>query len=245
MFNRCQLGLAGAVFAPYASARSSLVEDELKLGSACVDMGSGSTGVSIFLNHQMVFGSTVKFGGEHITSDIMQAFQISFEEAERIKTLHGGLVITNLDDSDLIELSSGDRAEGIRNYERPFVSRSELISVIRPRLEEILEEVSSQLDLGGFDHLPSKRIVFTGGGSQLPGFYELATDFFGSRVRIGRPMRIQGLPQALHGSQFSAIIGLAIEASYPQDEVWDFDMSYRAGATERFRLAVNWFKDNW
>ncbi|PQM57220.1 MAG: cell division protein FtsA [Rhodobacteraceae bacterium] len=244
-FNRCQLGLAGAVFAPYASARSSLVEDELKLGSACVDMGSGSTGVSIFLNHQMVFGSTVKFGGEHITSDIMQAFKISFEEAERIKTLHGGVVITNLDDRDLIELSSGDKAEGVLNYDRPFVSRSELISVIRPRLEEILEEVDSQLDLGGFDHLPSKRIVFTGGGSQLPGFYELATDLFGSRVRIGRPMRIQGLPQALHGSQFSAIIGLAIEASYPQDEVWDFDMPFRAGATERFRLAVNWFKENW
>ncbi len=243
--DRCQLGLAGAVFAPYASARSSLVEDELKLGSACVDMGSASTGVSIFLNHQMVFGSTVKFGGEHVTTDIMQAFQISFEEAERIKTLHGGVVITNLDDGDLIELSPGDGAERIQHYERPFVSRSELISVIRPRVEEILEEVSAQLGLGGFEHLPSKRIIFTGGASQLPGLHELAVDHFGSRVRIGRPMRIQGLPQALHGSQFAAIIGLAIESSYPQDEVWDFDMPFNAGPTERFKLAVNWFKENW
>jgi len=244
-FNRCQLGLAGAVFAPYASARSSLVEDELKLGSACIDMGSGSTGVSIFLNHQMVYGSTVKFGGEHITSDIMQAFQISFEEAERIKTLYGGVVITNLDDSDLIELSLGDKSGEIQHYERPFVSRSELISVIRPRLEEILEEVRIQLAEGGFQHLPAKRIVFTGGTSQLPGLYELAVDYFGSRVRIGRPMRVQGLPQALHAAQFSAIIGLAIEASYPQDEAWDFDMPFKAGPTERFKTAINWFKENW
>ncbi len=243
--NRCQLGLAGAIFSPYASARSSLVEDELKLGSACIDMGGGSTGVSIFVNHQMVFGSSVKFGGEHITSDIMQAFQISFEEAERIKTLHGGVVITNLDDSDLIELSSGEAGEKITNYDRPFVSRSELISVIRPRLEEILEEVSAQLEVGGYDYLPSKRIVFTGGASQLPGLYELAIEYFGSRVRIGRPMRVQGLPQALHGSQFSAIIGLAIEASYPQDEAWDFDIPLSAGPTERIKLAVNWIKDNW
>ncbi len=244
-FKRCHLGLAGAVFAPYVSARSSLVEDELKLGSACVDMGSGSTGVSIFLNHQMVYGSTIQFGGEHITSDIMQAFQISFEEAERIKTLHGGVIVTNLDDGDLIELSEGHAAGDIRYYERPFVSRSELISVIRPRVEEIIEEVRKKLDKGGFEHLPAKRIVFTGGTSQLPGLYELAVDYFGSRVRIGRPMRVQGLPQALHGSQFAAIIGLAIEASYPQDEVWDFDLPVKAGPTERLKLAVNWVRENW
>ena len=244
-FKRCQLGLAGAIFSPYASAKSSLVEDELKLGSACIDMGAGSTGISIFVNHQMIFGSTVKFGGEHITSDIMQAFQISFEEAERIKTLYGGVIITNLDDSDLIELSLGKEEEIIRNFERPFVSRSELISVIRPRLEEILEEVNIQLELAGYEYLPSKRIVFTGGASQLPGLYELAIEYFGPRVRIGRPMRVQGLPQALHGSQFSALIGLAIEASYPQDEVWDFDIPLRAGPTEKIKQAVNWVKDNW
>ena len=58
-------------------------------------------------------------------------------------------------------------------------------------------------------------------------------------------MRVQGLPQALHAAQFSAIIGLAIEASYPQDEAWDFDMPFKAGPTERFKTAINWFKENW
>ena len=146
----CQLNLAGAFFSPYISAKSSLVEDELKLGSACIDMGFGSTGISIFYNHQLVFGSTIRYGGENITSDIMQAFQISFEEAERIKTLHGGLIITNLDDGDLIELSFNDLNKEYYNYERPFISRSELISVIRPRLEEILEEIQLCLEKTGF-----------------------------------------------------------------------------------------------
>ena len=82
-----------------------MVEDELKLGATCVDMGFGTTGISIFYNHQMVFASNIRFGGANITSDIMQAFQISFNEAERIKTLNGGLIITNLDDNELIELS--------------------------------------------------------------------------------------------------------------------------------------------
>ena len=104
-FKRCQLNIAGIVFSPYVSARSSLVEDELKLGAACIDLGSGSTGSAIFTNQQLVFASLIRLGGEHITSDIMQAFQISFEEAERIKTLHGGVVVTNLDDNELIELT--------------------------------------------------------------------------------------------------------------------------------------------
>ena len=241
----CQLNLAGIFFSPYISAKSSLVEDELKLGATCIDMGFGTTGISIFYNHQMVFASNIRFGGENITSDIMQAFQISFNEAERIKTLHGGLIITNLDDSELIELSSTDENKEYYNYDRPFISRAELIAVIRPRFEEILEEIQFSLEQTGFENLSSKRIVFTGGGSQLPGLYELASEYFGSRVRIGRPMRVQGLPQALQGSQFSAIIGLAIEISNLQDEVWDFDIPTNLAPGQRIRSAVNWFKDNW
>ena len=241
----CQLNLAGVFFSPYISAKSSLVEDELKLGAACIDMGFGSTGISIFHNHQMVFASTIRFGGENITYDIMQAFQVSFKEAERIKTLYGGLIITNLDDNDLIELSFTEQNKEYYNYERPFISRSELISVIRPRLEEILEEIQFCLEKTGFEHLFSKRIVFTGGGSQLPGLYELASEYFGSRIRIGRPMRVQGLPQALQGSQFSAIIGLAIEISNLQDEVWDFDIPINLGPSQKIKTAVNWIKDNW
>ena len=50
----------------------------------------------------------------------MQAFQLSFNEAERIKTLHGGLVVTNLDDNELIELSFRDANKEYYNYDRPF-----------------------------------------------------------------------------------------------------------------------------
>mgnify|MGYP001376825128 CR=1 FL=1 len=39
---------------------------------------------------------------------------------------------------------------------------------------------------------------------------------------------------------------LELQKQFPKNiEVWDFDMPFRAGATERFRLAVNWFKENW
>ena len=74
---------------------------------------------------------------------------------------------------------------------------------------------------------------------------ELASEYFGSRIRIGRPMRVQGLPQALQGSQFSAIIGLAIEISNLQDEVWDFEIPTILEPGQRLKSAVNWLKENW
>ena len=58
-------------------------------------------------------------------------------------------------------------------------------------------------------------------------------------------MRVQGLPQALQGSQFSAIIGLAIEINNLQDEVWDFDIPNSLGPGQKIKSVVNWFKDNW
>ena len=49
-------------------------------------------------------------------------------------------------------------------------------------------------------------------------------------------MRVQGLPQALQGSQFFAIIGLAIEINNLQDEVWDFDIPNSLGPGQKINL---------
>ena len=48
----------------------------------------------------------------------------------------------------------------------------------------------------GFEHMPSQQIVLTGGGSQIMGLDGLATRILGQRVRLGRPLRVHGLPQS-------------------------------------------------
>ena len=103
---RCDLELGGIVVSSYASGVASLVEDEQELGAACVDIGAGATGVSIFLRRQMIYSDAVRMGGQHVTSDISQGLQVSMQDAERLKTMHGGLVATGLDDRDMIELPS-------------------------------------------------------------------------------------------------------------------------------------------
>lgn len=239
---RCDLELCDLAVSPYAAGLSALVEDEQELGAACVDLGAGTTGVSIFMKRQMIFADAVRIGGAHITSDISQGLGISSRVSERLKTFHGGLIATGADDRDQIEIPSPfDEVTG----ERRTVSRTELIGIIRPRMEEILEDVRDMLDAAGFDYLQGQRVVLTGGGAQMPGLEELATAKLGRQVRCGRPLRVQGLPQAATGPAFSAVVGLAMHTVHPQDECWDFEMPSDLNGSRTFKRALRWFRDNW
>ena len=239
---RCDLDLAGIASSAYVSGISSLVEDEQELGAACIDMGGGSTGISIFMKKHMIFADSVRLGGDHVTSDIAKGLQVPVVVAERIKTKHGGVHATGMDDREMIEIG-GD--SGDWDKDRRQISRTELIGIIRPRIEEILEDVRIRLDAAGFDHLPSQQIVLTGGASQIPGLDGLAGRILGQRVRMGRPLRVQGLPQAATGAAFSSTVGLCLFAAHPQDEWWDFDIPAERYPARSLKRAFKWFKDNW
>ncbi|EPX81259.1 cell division protein FtsA [Litoreibacter arenae] len=239
---RCDLELAGIASSSYAAGISSLVEDEQELGAACIDLGGGSTGISIFIKKHMIYADTVRMGGDHVTSDISQGLQVPMPTAERIKTFYGGVQATGMDDRDMIDLSSDT---GDWEHDRRTVSRAEVIGVMRPRMEEILEEVRVRLDAAGFEHLPSQRIVLTGGASQLPGLDGLASRILGQQVRLGRPLRVQGLPQSVTGPGFASAVGTCLFAAHPQDEWWDFDIPVDGYPARSLKRAVKWFKDNW
>ena len=141
---RCDLELAGVASAAYVSGRSTLVEDEQELGAVCIDLGGGSTSYSIFLKKHMIFAGSIMLGGNHVTRDISLGLQVPMVVAEKIKTKNGGLIATGIDDRDLIEIGG---ETGDWEHDRRTVTRSELIGIMRPRIEEILEDVRAQLDL--------------------------------------------------------------------------------------------------
>ncbi len=240
--NRCDLELAGIASSAYVSGVSSLVEDEQELGAACIEFGGGATGISIFIKKHLIYADAVRMGGDHITSDISQGLQVPLAMAERIKTFYGGVEATGMDDREMIDIAG---ETGDWEHDRRKVSRAELIGVMRPRVEEILEEVRARLDAAGFEHLPSQRIVLTGGGSQIPGLDGVASRILGQQVRLGRPLRVQGLPQAATGPGFASAVGLCLHAAHPQDECWDFEVPMDRYAGRSLKRAVKWFRENW
>ncbi|MEM6939893.1 MAG: cell division protein FtsA [Pseudomonadota bacterium] len=239
---RCDLELAGIASSAYVSGVASLVEDEQELGAACIDMGGGSTGISIFIKKHMIYADTVRMGGDHVTQDISLGLHVPTVTAERIKTFYGGVHATGVDDREIIEIHG---ETGDFEHDRRKVSRAELIGIMRPRVEEIFEEARHRLDAAGFEHLPSQKIVLTGGASQIPGLDGLATKILGRQVRLGRPLRVHGLPQAATGPGFASVVGLSLFAAHPQDEWWDFDIPMEKYPARSLKRAVKWLKDNW
>ena len=240
--NKCDLSLAGIVLAPYGSGQSSLLEDEMQLGVVCIDLGAASSSVSIFFRKNLIFSESIRIGGHHITSDIMQAFQISYSAAERLKVLHGGLMSANSDDRETIELPENNTD---LYTDRRTITKSELLGVIRPRVEEIFDSLRTILDNSDFEFLPGQKIVLTGGGSKLANLLDFTSSFLGKPTRIAVPMRIQGLPTSAHGPEAAAVIGLALNLAQPQDEVWDFKAPFEHEGDELIRRTWRWVKSNW
>ena len=242
--HRCRLNLAGITLSSYMSGIACLVEDEQEIGGACVDIGGGTTGISIFFKKHMIYSETVPIGGRTITTDISQIFGVSFREAERIKTLNGGVVATYRDDRDMCAFGSGENRRG-PDQEIHSATRTELIGVMRPRAEEILEIIRSKLREAGFDQLPGNRIVLTGGCSVTPGMDELARRILGKHIRFGLPIRIRGLSQMMSTPHFSAAVGLCLHAAQPDDEIWDFRMPEEVAGGTSIKRALRWLRHQW
>lgn len=208
--NRCHLQVEAMVATPYASGLSTLVDDEAELGVAAVDMGGGTTTVAVFVEGQLVHADAIALGGHHVTMDIARGLSTRLADAERIKTLYGSALASAADDRDILTVppvSEDDR--DTPNH----IPRAALTRIIRPRVEEILELVRDRLTASGFASLVGRRLVITGGASQLTGLSEVARRIVARNVRLGRPLGIAGLPEAGKGPAFATVVGLLI---YPQ-----------------------------
>jgi len=202
---RCHLEIAALVASPYAAGLACLVEDETELGVTVVDMGGGTTTIAVFFDGNLVFTDSVPIGGGHVTNDIARGLSTPIAHAERMKTLYGNAIASTDDERETITVPQvGEEEESNANH----VPKSLLVGIISPRLEETFEMVRDRLEASGFDKIAGRRVVLTGGASQLPGTRELAGLILDKQIRVGRPLRIEGLAEATGGPAFSTAAGL-------------------------------------
>lgn len=207
---RCHLGVETEVVSSYASALACLVEDEKQLGVTLVDMGGGTTSMAVFFDGELVHTDSVPVGGIHVTNDIARGLSTPITHAERMKTLYGSALPAAHDEREMLkvpqigEVDSGETSQ---------VPRSMLVGIVRPRLEEIFEMVRARLESAGFDKVAGRRVVLTGGASQLAGARDLAAMVLDKQVRLGRPRPFAGLAEAVAGPAFSTCAGLVHSAA--------------------------------
>ncbi|MFN7101953.1 MAG: cell division protein FtsA [Pseudorhizobium sp.] len=208
--NRAHLSVEGMVATPYASGLSALVDDEVELGCAAIDMGGGTTTISVFAEGKLVHTDAIGLGGHHVTTDLARGLSTRIDDAERLKVVHGSALSNGGDERDLISIppiGEDDRDQPTQ------VPRALVTRIVRARIEETLELIRDRIQASGFSPVVGKRVVLTGGASQLTGLPETARRILARNVRIGRPMGVSGLPVAAKGPAFSTAVGLMI---YPQ-----------------------------
>jgi cell division protein FtsA len=239
---RCHLNVEEYIVSPYASGLSVLEEDEKQLGVTVIDMGGGVTSFSIFGGGKNLYTDAIPVGGMHITNDIARGLSTSLANAERLKTLHGSAIVAPKDDQVMIDVPPLGEEDPDETNTMP---RSMLTGVIRPRVEEIFEIVRDKIELAGAGNYSGKRVVLTGGASQLIGVREMATTILGKQVRLGRPKALPGLAEAVSGPAFATGLGmLEYVVKKPMEEQMFDAYRSRGNLTSGFEKVVNWFKEN-
>ncbi|HEX8234220.1 MAG TPA: cell division protein FtsA [Caulobacteraceae bacterium] len=246
---RAHLQFEGAVAAPFVSALAAIEDDEMELGCICVDMGGGSTSVSVFANSALVHVDSLPVGGAHVTADIARGLSTTVAGAERIKTLHGSAIASANEDREMIEAPPRGDDVGAGPVVAP---RSLLKGIIAPRVEETLELLRERLKASGAPLDPGAGMVLTGGASQLAGVREVAVRVFDRPVRLGRPRRTPHLADAASGPAFCAAAGVLQRAAFgPREAVSTRSLldgrprppSANDGASP-VKRAVGWLKAN-
>ncbi len=209
VLENAHLEMVSSAFSAYASSLSCIAEEEKELGATVIDIGGGTTSITIFKNGYPVYFTSIPVGGTNITNDIAYGLTTSFAHAERLKTLHGCAFLTMEDKNELINVYPIGQEDdsSIRQ-----VAKEELISIIAPRVEEIFELINQKLSEQGLKEISSHRVILTGGSSQLAGISEVAQLILDKQIRLGKPQNIFSLPERLRTPEFSTCVGLLMFA---------------------------------
>jgi len=209
------LAVKSIVAAPIATGMACLSEEERELGVALVELGAGVTNVSLFAGGVLVGLASIPTGSADITDDISSAFGTRRTQAERMKCFHGSATSSPRDNHDMIDVAPIGDEEGA---EMARITRAQLISVIRQRLDHWFGEIAKALESLGFSGPVGRQVVLTGGGAELKGIADYAQGVLGRSVRVGRPRGLAGLPDAHSGPAFATLAGLIqFAASDPID----------------------------
>lgn len=238
---RSHLDISALCVSPYAAGLAALVEDETDLGCTVVDIGGGVTSFAVFHSGRMIYSGAVPLGGINVTKDIAQGLTTSLEDAERLKIFYGSAMAAQMDETEMIDVPRlGEDERSKPNH----VPRAFLIGIIQPRMEEILELVRAKISDSGLGNVVGRRVVFTGGSSQLPGLKDLGQHVLDKQVRLGRPIRLMGLPDAVSGPAFATAAGLLAYASEHTDEM-PAEIMAQARPESFVDRARLWLRENW
>ncbi len=192
------------VFSGLASAESVLTSTEKELGVVLIDIGGGSTSLSIFVEGALSYSAVLPVGAKNVTNDLAIGLRVSLETAEKIKLGLSKVTKQSEDDSDDLDSKKLGIAEEVGK-----LSKKTLVEgIIRPRLNEIFILVGEELKKSGFGGTTPAGVVVCGGGALTVGLENSCKRSLSLPVRIGYPKGLSGLVDEIKSPAFATSWGL-------------------------------------
>jgi len=187
-----------------ASAEAVLTSEEKEMGVALVDGGGGTTDIAIFIDGSIWHSLALKVGGNNLTNDVAVGLRIPLSAAESVKIKHGHAILEAVEAGEYVDvIAFGEAAQ-------QSVTRKQLVEIIAARLEEIFELVGREIKRSGYDGLLPAGVVLTGGVAGTSGIAELGRRMLSLPVRVGYPVRLDGLVEAISSPEYSTSVGLLL-----------------------------------
>lgn len=236
---RCGLDVDDIILEQLASGYAVLTEDEKQLGVCLIDIGGGTTDISVYTDGAIRHTAVLSVAGDHVTNDLAVAFHTPHQNAEVIKIKHGCAMRALADKANNIKLPS------VGLHDEQQISQADLAEIIEPRLEELFVLILEELQRSGWDGLLSAGIVLTGGSAKMQGLLELAAKIFQSHVRLGVPRYTTGMPAIVNNPSYATGIGLVLYGSKAQDvQLHKTTAKSSLRINEVFVRVKNWFQGN-
>lgn len=212
---RAGLNVSALTLEPIASAAAVLSEEEKEAGVALVDIGGGTTDITIFQEGIIRHTAVVPFGGDVITKDIKEGCTVMYDQAEKLKIKFGSALAEEIVDNRIITIP------GLKGRDPKEISEKNLSRIIQARLEEILDLVLWEIKRSGYDRKLIAGMVLTGGGALLKNIAALAEYHTGLGTRIGLPTEhlASGFRDEMSSPIYATAVGLLIHAIEMQEKV--------------------------
>ena len=200
-------------------AECTLTKDQKELGICLIDIGAGTTDLTVYRGGSICFSKVLPNAGDYITESIAVNLKIPSYQAEEIKKKYGCAVADLASDEQLkiTDVSSGNETT---------VSRVVLAEIVQQALTNILRYCINTIEENGLkEHIPAGYVV-TGGTANLEGIKKLGDQMTQSSFSIGLPIinRPQKSDQLIK-PQFSAIVGLVHFYAQEQNKEFTFNQS--------------------
>lgn len=184
VFERAGIEVKRLVCAPLGAVEYLSTLDDMPSNYLLVDMGSDTTSVSLVGKHSLYGVKTFDWGGDNITKEVAEKFNISMDDAEKYKMIYGI-------DSREMNFKAPICSDTTGTEGKKHFYREDLNKIITDNLDQFVIKLRENIDLLLERQNPELHrlpIVMVGGGAQLKGLVEyVSRQLENSQIKVVVP----------------------------------------------------------